>query len=35
LGTERARLVASFTPNDVVLDLCCGVGEPLILKPKL
>ena len=26
LGTERARLVDSFGPEDVVLDLCCGVG---------
>lgn len=26
LGTERARLVESFGPDDVVLDLCCGVG---------
>ena len=26
LGTERARLVDSFDENDVVLDLCCGVG---------
>ena len=26
LGTERARLVDSFGENDVVLDLCCGVG---------
>jgi tRNA (guanine37-N1)-methyltransferase len=26
LGTERARLVESFAENDVVLDLCCGVG---------
>jgi len=26
LGTERGRLVDSFDENDVVLDLCCGVG---------
>ena len=26
LGTERKRLVDSFTSEDVVLDLCCGVG---------
>ena len=26
LGTERKRLVDTFTSEDVVLDLCCGVG---------
>ena len=26
LGTERKRLVDSFRADDVVLDLCCGVG---------
>jgi tRNA (guanine37-N1)-methyltransferase len=26
LGTERKRLVDSFASEDVVLDLCCGVG---------
>ena len=26
LGTERKRLVDSFTSEDIVLDLCCGVG---------
>ena len=26
LGTERKRLVDGFTSEDIVLDLCCGVG---------
>ena len=34
LGTERARLVRSFAADDVVLDLCCGVGPIALLAAR-
>ena len=37
LGTERARLINSFSEHDIVLDLCAGVGPialPALQKTK-
>jgi tRNA (guanine37-N1)-methyltransferase len=34
LGTERQRLVDSFSPDDVVLDLCAGVGPIALLAAR-